>query len=72
LRLPSLYVLAPQECPIINTSVATLKDDVSKLCGDREKLRQLGQRGRSYVEKHFTLEAVSQRLAVAYASLEVG
>ena len=71
LRLPSAYVLAADECPIINTSISTLKEDVLKLCGNRANLRELGVRGRRYVEKYYTIEAVSRRMASAYAALEV-
>ena len=70
-RFPEQYLLAPNECPIVNTSLLTLKQDLAKLCADRVHLRDLGVSGRRYVEKYFSIEAVSRRMSIAYKALGV-
>jgi hypothetical protein len=65
------YLLAPQECPIVSTHVATLKEDLRRLASAPERLAERGRRGREYVEKYFTVEAVSERLGRAYRELGV-
>lgn len=70
-RSPQEYLLAPNECPIINTSLKTLKRDIAELCRDRDRLHDLGARGRQYIEKYYTVAAVSQRMASAYRDIGV-
>ena len=70
-RSPTAYLLAPDQCPIVNTSVRTLKADLLKLCQDRARLHDLGVRGRRYVEEHFSIDVFSRRLAGAYKELEI-
>ena len=71
IRKPAEYLLHADECPLINTHVSTLKDDVLKLAKNREQLRDIGITGRRYIEKYFTLEAFAQRLKMAYEELGV-
>lgn len=67
IRKPEDYLLAPNECPIINTHVTTLADDLRYLAQEgRSTLPEIGRRGREYVERHYTEKAFSQRLAIAY------
>ena len=68
-RHPERYLLQPEECPILNTHVSTLKNDIRALLLRRAELPAIGRRGRAYVEKHFTLRAFSQRLGAAYRRL---
>lgn len=72
IRKPAEYLLHPEECPIINTSLATLKNDLVRLINNPARLTELGNQGRQYVERHFTIEAFSRRLARAYLDLEIG
>jgi len=65
------YLLAPEECPIINVHPKTLRDDIRRVVANRGELGELGRRGRRYVEKYYSLEALAGRLARAYADLEV-
>jgi glycosyltransferase involved in cell wall biosynthesis len=65
------YLLAPDECPIINVRAATLKDDLRRLLRQRERLNELGRAGRAYVEKYFTPEAFARRLEHAYRDIGV-
>lgn len=71
IRKPETYLLAAAECPIINTTTRTLKNDLRALVHDRANLEQLGRQGRNYVEKHYSMEAFAKRLANAYSDLGV-
>jgi len=71
IRKPAEYLLRPEECPIINTSPATLKQDIRRLVQDPVQLGIIGQRGRHYIEKYFTIDAFAGRLAQAYRELGV-
>lgn len=71
IRKPDEYLLHPEECPIINTHVMTLKEDLRRLVARRGELGEIGRRGRSYVEKHFSLEAFAGRLERTYRELGV-
>lgn len=66
IRKPREYLLHPKQCPIINTHLDTMKDDIRRLVADRRQLREIGIRGRRYVEQHFSLEAFAERLKRAY------
>ena len=71
IRFPQEYLLAPTDCPIVNTSLKTLKRDIADLCKNRNQLHNLGIMGRLYIEKYYTIEAVSQRMSKAYKELGV-
>jgi len=70
IRKPDDYLLHPEECPIINTHVITLKADLQRLLVRRSELGDIGRRGRRYVEKYFSLEAFSHRLKHTYDDLK--
>jgi hypothetical protein len=65
------YLLAPDECPIINVHVHTLKDDIRRLARERASLSDIGRRGRAYIEKHYSVSAFAARLASAYRDLGI-
>lgn len=71
IRKPDKYLLHPEECPIINTHVTTLKEDLRRVMARRGELGEIGRRGRSYIEKHFSLEAFAVRLERTYRELGV-
>ena len=71
IRKPEEYLLHPDECPIINTHVDTLKDDLRRLVSSRHELELIGQRGRLYVEQHFSREAFAGRLHETYLDLGI-
>jgi glycosyltransferase involved in cell wall biosynthesis len=68
-RKPNAYLLAPDECPIINTNIKTLKDDLRVLADNRNGLEESGRKGRRYIEKHYTVEEFAKRLGKAYRDL---
>lgn len=71
IRKPEQYLLEPQECPIINTHVDTLRDDLRQLVLTRDQLAGIGQRGRVYVERHYSRAAFAGRLQRAYRDLGI-
>jgi hypothetical protein len=71
IRKPQEYLLNPEECPIVNTHIDTLEQDIEKLVNDRDRLREIGIKSRQYIEKYFTLEAFADRLKNAYEDLGV-
>jgi hypothetical protein len=62
-------VLAPDECPLVNVRPETVERVLEGLVSDRQRLHELGRKGRQYVERHFSVEAFSQRLAQTYREL---
>ena len=71
IRKPEQYLLEPQECPIINTHADTLRDDLRRLVVTRDQLADIGQRGQTYVERHFSREAFAGRLQRAYHEIGI-
>ena len=71
IRHAERYLLRPEECPVINTHISTLADDLRRVYHERATLPEIGRRGRSYVERHFSLAAFAGRLGRAYRELGV-
>jgi glycosyltransferase involved in cell wall biosynthesis len=71
IRKPGEYILHPDQCPLINTHVKSLKEDIRRLAIHRDELEDLGRRGRKYIEDHFSLEAFAGRLGNVYRELGV-
>ncbi len=71
IRKPEQYLLEPQECPIINTHVDTLREDLRRLAYLRDQLVAIGQRGRAYVERYYSRAAFAARLRRAYQDLGI-
>lgn len=71
IRKPEEYLLHPDKCPIINTSINTLEEDIRRLAANREQLRDIGVRGRQYIEKYFSLDAFAERLKKEYNDIGV-
>jgi len=71
IRKPEEYLLHPEECPIINTHLNTLQEDIHYFVDNRERLTDIGMRSRQYIEKYFTVEAFAERLKKAYKELGV-
>lgn len=69
IRDPERYLFAPNQCPLINTNIDTLCDDLRSLAKNKANLTDIGMRGRQYVEDYFSLEAFSLRLQSAYRDL---
>ncbi len=59
-------VIAPEECPIINTNPDTLYDTLRECALGKYDLAEIGRRGRDYVERHYSLQAIAQRLGDLY------
>jgi glycosyltransferase involved in cell wall biosynthesis len=71
IRDPERYLLHPEECPMINARADKVESVLRALLHDRQRLHELGQRGRRYIEKHFTPRAFAERMRRAYIDLGV-
>lgn len=60
------YILNSNECPVVSANPDNLKDVIRDLAQNPYKRRELGKQGREYVEKYFSLESFSERLARLY------
>jgi glycosyltransferase involved in cell wall biosynthesis len=60
------YLLKPEECPIISANPTDLEKVLEELISNPVKRTELGERGRKYVEKYFSIEAFSGRLGDLY------
>lgn len=60
------YLLAPEECPILSANPDNLIETLKDLLDNPKKRIRLGMEGRAYVEKYFSLESFSERLARLY------
>lgn len=69
IRSPEKYLLHPGKCPIINTHIDTLTDDLRQLIKQRHILNDIGKNGRSYIEQYYSIPAFSERLKIAYQEL---
>jgi glycosyltransferase involved in cell wall biosynthesis len=71
IRHPERYLLHADECPIINTHLSTLREDLRHMVEIRGELEGIGRRSREYVENYFSIEAFAGRLANAYRDLGI-
>ncbi len=72
IRHPEKYLLASEQCPIINIHRDNLKDKLRKLAtSERVLLTDIGHRSRAYVEQYYTIDAFAQRLNKCYEELGV-
>jgi hypothetical protein len=69
IRHPREYLLAPDECPIINSPPDQVETLLRELVRDRRRLFELGKQGRRYIEKHFSMRAFAMRLKRTYREL---
>jgi glycosyltransferase involved in cell wall biosynthesis len=69
IRYPQKYLVNPHECPIVNTPVHELRSNILMLVKNRQLLRDLGEQGRRYIEKYYSLPAFAKRLGKVYEEL---
>jgi glycosyltransferase involved in cell wall biosynthesis len=74
---PALCYIRPdfeprmKDCPVVRTSVETLTEDLAALLQDAPRRRELGERGRGYVEREHEARVIAARLIALYRSLGV-
>jgi glycosyltransferase involved in cell wall biosynthesis len=74
---PTLAYIRPdfearmQDAPVVRTSVGTLEADLAALLADAPRRRDLGGRGRAYVEREHEAHVIAARLVALYRSLGV-
>lgn len=56
----------PEEMPIVNTSIDTVKERVEELLSDSERRHQLGVAGRQYVENYHNYKHIAKLLQEIY------
>lgn len=72
---PSLCYIRPdfeprlKDCPVVRTSVETLTEDLAALLQDAPRRRELGERGRAYVEREHEAHVIAGHLIALYRSL---
>jgi glycosyltransferase involved in cell wall biosynthesis len=60
------FVVAPDECPLINATPDTLDEVLEWCAANQEHLTLIGRQGRAYVERHHSIPAVAARFARTY------
>ncbi len=53
-------LLEMDECPLLNTSVLQIEERLRWACANREKLREIGKRGREYVLRRHSAVAIGR------------
>jgi hypothetical protein len=59
-------VIAPEECPFINANPDTIFNVLNELVADPTRLVEIGRQSRAYVEKHYSIPALANRLRKLY------
>lgn len=57
------------DCPIVNTSIETIKEVLRDLILSPEKRLEIGRKGRAYVEKYFDRQMVGDKVIEEYLKL---
>lgn len=65
LRGPEMTI-APNECPIINTPPAIIKETLKRILDGEIDLAELGRLSRRFIERHYSVDAVAVRLGRLY------
>lgn len=66
---PSMLSQYPPDLPIVNATQETLPDVLSELIQNGKLRRELGERGRAYVEKYHDAHKLAQQLVEVYRGL---
>lgn len=65
---PSMYAKYPPELPIVNATMETLPETLARLIEDGALRRELGRRGREYVERYHDAHMLARQLVEIYQS----
>ncbi len=63
---PEFEFLEPETLPIINCHPERIEETILELIDSKESLNLRGEQSRAYVQKHYSVEPFSQRLAGLY------
>jgi glycosyltransferase involved in cell wall biosynthesis len=66
---PALAALYPPDLPIINATQETLPDALRELIASPALRRELGERGRAYMERHYNVAALTAELTALYRAV---
>ena len=64
-------VIEKEELPLIDATPATIKEVLRDLVRDRDRLTEIGQRSRSFVETHHSIATASRRFDTINRALGV-
>lgn len=67
---PSMVHQYPPDLPIVNATIETFPEVLARLIEDSRLRRELGRRGREYVEKHHDAHMVAQQLLQIYHDIK--
>ncbi|MEE9441120.1 MAG: tetratricopeptide repeat protein [candidate division Zixibacteria bacterium] len=59
----------PPELPIISANQETVKDKIKYALDNRDELKEIGQRGRAYVEKYHDMNKIARQLMELYQEI---
>lgn len=71
IRKPEKYLLNYEQCPILNCSPDNIEDMLCDLIENRTVLRKLGEEGRKYVERNYSVESFAGRLKDEYIDMGI-
>lgn len=60
------WIIAPEECPVIQTDPDGLKERLLWCVRNRDSLNDIGRKGRLYVVKYYSIPSVAARLGELY------
>ncbi len=63
-------IVEDDEIPLINATARSIKDVLRELANDRSQLEERGKRGREFVVKHHSIDAVGQILSGAVKAVD--
>jgi glycosyltransferase involved in cell wall biosynthesis len=65
--MPAVYANGlPEECPIINVTIETIKDELRKLIQNKTLREQIGKKSRGYALKYHDADIIANRLVDIY------
>lgn len=67
---PSMLSQYPPDLPVVNATIETLPEVLARLIEDGALRRELGRRGREYVEKYHNAHELARQLLQIYQSLK--
>ncbi len=69
--MPAVYENGlPAECPIVNVTIETIKDELRKLIANPALRKELGKRGREYALKYHDADVIARRFVEIYSEVQ--
>ncbi len=69
--MPAVYENGlPADCPIVNTTIETIKEELRKLIVNPSLCKELGKRGREYALKYHDADVIARRFVEIYREVQ--